>query len=89
MEKIANDIGWPITIIRTRYGGVYEGGEWLATTDHFRDIPEDAMGSDIECFDFFEQLRENGGKRPLDGGFYGVGDTIGAALICLLENIQK
>ena len=27
---MALDFAWPVTIVRTRYGGCYEGGEWAA-----------------------------------------------------------
>lgn len=40
---------YPVTIIRTRYGGVYEGGRWAAFNLYPHEIPEDATGSDIEC----------------------------------------
>ena len=40
---------YPVTIIRTRYGGVYEGGRWAAFNLYPDQIPEDATGGDTEC----------------------------------------
>lgn len=45
---------WPVTIVKSRYGGTYEGAEWLA----FNNSPEQvgaggALGDDCECLDFF------------------------------------
>lgn len=47
-----DDLKWRIVIHQSRYGGVYEGGEWFAIFcgDEF---PEDAIGSDCECMDFW------------------------------------
>lgn len=40
---------YPVTIIRTRYGGCYEGGEWAAFLCDSDCIPDDATGDDISC----------------------------------------
>ena len=44
---------YPLTIIPARYGGVYEDGEWLALPFEFTDIPEDIIGDDMACSDWF------------------------------------
>lgn len=40
-------IVYPVTIVKTRYGGTYEGGAWAAFWGER--IPEDAMGDDVSC----------------------------------------
>lgn len=40
---------YPVTIVKTRYGGLYEGGAWGAFYCDPETVPEDAFGSDIEC----------------------------------------
>lgn len=37
----------------TRYGGVYEGGEWVALMSTIGQIPTDIHGDDIGCSRFF------------------------------------
>lgn len=44
---------YPATIIRTRYGGVYEGGRWAALDCSHEEVPEAAIGDDIECAEFW------------------------------------
>jgi hypothetical protein len=52
---------WPVTIMRTRYGGVYEGGEWVAfNADPWSrwygksdGLPMEAFADDITCGDWW------------------------------------
>lgn len=39
---------YPVTIIRTRYGGIYEGGAWAAFNCDEWDVPTAATGCDPE-----------------------------------------
>jgi hypothetical protein len=39
----------PITIIATRYGGVYDGGVWAALPVHPEEVPDAAVGDDLDC----------------------------------------
>ena len=48
----ARDI-YPTMIIFTRYGGVYEGGRWAALDCSHGDVPAAAIGSDVECAEFW------------------------------------
>lgn len=67
-----------VTIIRTRYGGIYEGGQWAAfPVDHER-IPPDVTGSDSECIAWWGQF----------GAGIGVGSTPNDALAALEQRIQ-
>ena len=61
---------WPVTIIATRYGGIYEGGEWAAFPLHPEQVPDDARADDITCPTWWEQYAR----------FVGVGVTPDAAL---------
>ncbi len=60
-----NDI-YPVTIIRSRYGGVYEGAEWVAFNEYPLDL-SGAMGSDAECCAFFSEYKKpiGRGKTPM------------------------
>ena len=44
---------WPCTIIPARYGGTYEGGEWLAFALDYSEMPEDVYSGDVYCASFF------------------------------------
>ena len=44
---------YPVTIIRSRYGGVYEGGRWVAFLCSHEEVPEGAIGDDVECAEFW------------------------------------
>lgn len=68
METV--DFNWRIVIHLSRYGGVYEGGQWFAIFcgDTF---PEDAISDDVTCANFW------GSEK---GKICGVGDTPDEAL---------
>lgn len=68
------DAPYPITIVRTRYSGVYEGGVWAAVACEPQDLPEQALGSDVECASWWGERR----------GEVGVGATPEDALASLL-----
>ena len=78
---------YPLVLFRTRYGGTYEGGEWAALTDER--IPEDSIGSDPDCADFWGQVWAHNGvladPRPVA---YGVGATPGDAIADCTANAR-
>jgi hypothetical protein len=49
---------YPVVIRQSRYSGVYEGGRWFAmlNTDN---VPEDAIGDDMDCMVFWSSGIEN------------------------------
>jgi len=54
--KKSRDI-YPVTIIKSRYGGVYEGAKWVAFNAHSHsEILSQALGGDIPCSSFFAQM---------------------------------
>jgi hypothetical protein len=59
---------WPCTIIPSRYGGVYEDGEWLAFPLHFAKVPTVVYGGDPYCAKFFAEtdLPIGRGDTPQD-----------------------
>ena len=61
---------WPVTIIRTRYRGVHERGEWAAFPIRADAPLPAAIGSDSECVEFWREF----------GDGVGVGATPDAAL---------
>ena len=61
---------YPVTIVQTRYGGVYEGGAWAAFPLRPHNLPDDAFGSDVTCVTWW-------GERAAG---VGVGATPDAAL---------
>lgn len=48
LETFMADL-YPITIIATRYGGAYEGGEWAAFNLYPEEVPAGATDLDSEC----------------------------------------
>lgn len=69
---------YPVTIIRARYGGTYEGAEWLAFHEN-ADAIADAEGDDITCRIFFSYY-----VRPI-----GRGDTPETALADLNDGYRN
>ena len=57
-KEVGEGILWPITIIPSRYSGVYEGGTWLAFFCYYDQIPSAIYGDDIECSEFFEDHKD-------------------------------
>ena len=49
LTPIAANRLYPVTIVQTRYGGIYEGGAWAAFLSHPEEIPHDAFGGDSVC----------------------------------------
>lgn len=50
---------YPVTIIKTRYGGAYEKGEWAAFNLHHDEIPPSATGDDTSCHVFWLDAAPN------------------------------
>lgn len=61
---------YPLTLIKSRYGGVYEGGKFCAFNADLTDII-DSTGSDLECSEFFTNV--NFGKLK---------DDLGEIIVC-------
>ncbi len=55
-----------VTILRSRYGGFYEPGEWIAFACWPDDIPPGWNADDVTCAEFFASRREEigGGATP-------------------------
>jgi len=66
---------YPIVISQSRYGGVYEGGTWFCIPN-CESIPEDAVGDDCDCADFWMSEKSN---------LIGVGATPDLALMSMLK----
>ena len=66
---------YPIVISQSRYSGVYEGGTWFCIPN-CESIPEDAIGDDCDCADFWMSEKSD---------LIGVGDTPDLALMSMLE----
>ena len=47
---------YPVTIVQTRYGGIYEGGAWAAFLSHPEEIPPDAFGGDSVCVSWWSDF---------------------------------
>lgn len=69
---------YPVTIIKTRYKGVYEHGRWAAFNLRPESVPGSVMGSDIECATWWDHFRAG----------VGLGETPDLALAAL-EQIEE
>lgn len=56
---------WPVTIIKTRYSGTYEGSKWAAFNLDHEYIPDAVTGDDISCSTWWSHF----------GGGVGLGAT--------------
>ena len=54
---------YPVTIVRSRYGGTYEPGRWLAWPLYEDQLPIGWAGGDAECHRFWSEYR-----RPVGSG---------------------
>lgn len=63
---------WPCTVVRSRYGGTYEGGEWVALPLEFFAVPDDVSGDDGSCMAWFGD--------PDNFAWFGAGETPTAAI---------
>jgi hypothetical protein len=71
MDELGSEVPrWPVTIMRSRYGGIYEPGVWIAFDQAPADIPDGWRGDDAACAACFDERR----------GLIGGGDTPDAAL---------
>ena len=70
---------YPITIVQARYGGTYEGAEWLAFNRYPENLPEDWDGDDMSCNEFWTETRE----------FIGKGGSPQLAYTDLLEKLKE
>lgn len=73
-----NDDAYPVTIIATRFGGIYEGGAWAAFPVRAERIPADAVSDDVTCATWWED----------HGSTVGLGATPNAALADLRAKIM-
>lgn len=68
-NKPKADTIWPVTIVKARYQGSYEGGLWLAFDCQYWQVPEAVYGDDISCSTFFDEYnKSNRKKNPLKIG---------------------
>lgn len=63
---------YPVTIVQARYGGAYEGAEWLCFPCYPHQVDDKARGwddSDIECAEFWEEVGRRPGKWIIGRGW--------------------
>lgn len=73
---------YPLTIVNDRYGGTYSGGEYTAWRCYPWSVPDEILGDDGECADFF---RGANGKYNI---IYGRGNTPGEAVSDLAKRLR-
>jgi len=66
MVAVMSDGPGMVTIVRSRYGGTYEPGEWIAFACWPDQIPPDWNADDVTCAEFFAARRDEvgGGDTP-------------------------
>ena len=53
---------YPITIVPSRYGGVYSEAKWLAWNKYNNDLPSGWNAGDVPCGNFWCDYKEPVGK---------------------------
>jgi hypothetical protein len=55
-----------VTIVRSRYGGIYEPGEWLAFACNPDELPHEWNAGDAVCARFYDERKGEvgGGASP-------------------------
>jgi hypothetical protein len=60
--SMSKDDLWPVTITRSRYGGIYEPGDWVAFAELPHRLPDDWDAGDLVCARFWaDHAHEVGG----------------------------
>lgn len=77
-RQMKQDDIFPLTVIRTRYSGVYEGGRYAAFATQYYDIPQAATGSDIPCSEWWAYNLH----------LVGIGNEINEAIENLIAKLQ-
>lgn len=73
---------YPVTIVRARYGGIYEPGQWIAFPLLPENLPPEHDADDVTCMTFWEDYKRN--HQPVGGG-----DTPDAALEDLRRQLER
>jgi len=71
---------YPIKVVQSRYGGVYEGGAWVSFPNCDHEPPEAAFGDDDECADYWASRRSR---------FVGRGSTPDEAYGDMLRRLEQ
>jgi hypothetical protein len=59
---------FPVTVVKSRYQGTYEGDRWLAFPVGVEDLADsDYAGEDVECMCFFQECDAR--QLPIGRGF--------------------
>lgn len=53
---------YPLTIAQARYGGAYEGSEWIAFHLEPCEVPEEAFGDNSQCAEWWLDNGEGVGR---------------------------
>lgn len=63
---MSEDLGYPVTIMLSRYGGIYEPGRWVAFACLPETLPPDWNAGDVACERFYRERRNEvgGGDTP-------------------------
>lgn len=72
---------WPVTIVPSRYGGVYEPGAWLAFSNQPHELPDLWDAGDVLCAGFWADRH----RQQETGG----GDSPQAAYTDLVEKLRR
>lgn len=69
---------YPVTVVKTRYSGVYEGGRWAAFPVEAHDVPMQASDDDVTCMMWWAE----------NGDYVGIGVDPIAAIEDLESKIE-
>ena len=59
MPSNADDVPWPLTVARSRYQGIYEGGRWVAWNCEPHDVNPDWSDDDVTCARYWGSAEAN------------------------------
>lgn len=74
---MSRELPYPLTVWRSRYGGVYEGGEWVAMNCDPHSVPSEAYSDDVTCATWWSTADR-----------VGVGSTIEEAIAKLVSRLD-
>lgn len=65
-QSMTDEAPFSVTIARSRYGGIYEPGEWVAFACNPDELSPDWNADDVACAKFYDERRGEvgGGATP-------------------------
>lgn len=76
---------YPCVVLPARYGGVYEGGAWVAFPCRFDEVPANAFADDVRAMCFWQSDERSPRSEPSPAAEVGRGASPNEAVMDMLR----